>query len=197
MKAKSVAVWDPLIRIGHWLLVVAFATAYLSAESAAAVHVAAGYCVGAYVVLRLIWGFVGTRHARFADFVRGPRAVFGYLDGLRRGRAPRYLGHNPAGGAMVVALLLMLAATATAGIVTQAAVEHEGPLAGWFATPAGMSEAEAEDAGEVYEEVHETLANLTLVLIGLHLAGVLASSIAHRENLPRAMLSGRKRPPDA
>lgn len=193
----SVKVWDGLIRLGHWILVAAFVTAYFSAEEFEDLHVIAGWVVAIYVLLRMIWGFIGSRHARFSDFVRGPRAVFGYLRGLADRSAPRTLGHNPAGGAMVIVLLLALAVTCASGLLAQGADEHEGPLAGWFTTPATTSagdEKAEESGGEIYEEIHELTANLTVALIVLHVLGVIASSIVHRENLPLAMLSGRKRP---
>ncbi len=212
---EQIRVWDPLVRIGHWTLAVAFLLAYFTAEDLEDVHVAAGWWVGAYVVVRTIWGFVGPRYARFSDFVRGPRAVFGYLADLASGRPAHYLGHNPAGGAMIVALLLGLAATSFTGLMVEADTENEGPLAAWLghpgATPAadhavtaeaqdeGRPAAESDEKGEkggkrdsAYEEWHEFFANLTLGLVVLHLLGVFAGSVVHRENLPRAMVTGYK-----
>ena len=98
-------VWDPLVRIGHWTLVIAFFTAYLSGDDLFNIHTWAGYVVAGYVLVRIVWGVIGTRHARFTDFVRGPGAVLGYLRSLFSGKAKDYAGHNPAGGAMVIALL--------------------------------------------------------------------------------------------
>ena len=99
MQSHMVRVWDPLVRIGHWLLAVGFVVAYLTEDDFETLHVWAGYLVGAIVVVRVIWGFVGPRHARFADFAYTPRLVFSYLMALLRGGSKRYLGHSPAGGA--------------------------------------------------------------------------------------------------
>jgi cytochrome b len=209
----EIKVWDAFVRLGHWSLVVAFTVAYLSAEEAEDLHVAAGWWIVVYLVARIVWGFVGSPHARFSDFVYRPQAVFAYLAGLARGTAPRYLGHNPAGGAMILALLLCLSATVASGLVAQGADEHEGPLAGLFAPPAQPAHGEAAATGReppagekseegeqegkesAYMELHELFANLSLVLIALHLLGVIASSLVHKENLPRAMLTGRKKAP--
>ena len=202
----TVRVWDPLVRIGHWVLVAGFATAYLTEGEPEWLHTYAGYAIAAVVVLRLAWGFVGPRHARFSDFIAGPGQVIAYLRGLATGRAERHVGHSPAGGAMTVALLLALAVTALSGMATLAVEEGEGPLAGLVtaqSVPAWAMEEEdkeygehgEDDAGEAFEEIHEVAANATLLLIVLHIAGVVAASLAHRENLVRAMITGRKRAP--
>ena len=182
-------VWDPLVRAGHWLLFAGFFVAYLTEDDLLTVHVWAGYLVGAVVVVRVVWGFVGPRRARFADFVDRPAAALAYLAGLLRGQARRYLGHSPAGGAMVVALLVGLALTVATGLALYAEAENAGPLAGIVAArpAAGLR------GGSVLEEAHELLANLSLLLVVLHVAGVALASFMHRENLVRAMLTGRKR----
>lgn len=219
-----IRVWDPFVRIGHWTLAAAFFIAYFTAEELEDVHIWAGYWVGAYVLARTVWGFVGTRYARFSDFVRGPRAVFGYLASLIKGRPEHYIGHNPAGGAMIVALLLSLAATVYTGLAVEADSENEGPLAPWLGhagarvdavapTPTAGAEAPgsahpvaAEDEEDeeqengrktesVYEEPHEWFANLSLGLVVLHLLGVFSGSWLHRENLVRAMVTGYKTRP--
>lgn len=179
-----IRVWDPLVRVGHWLLVAAFVTAYVVEDDLLTVHVWAGYLLAGILVFRLLWGVAGPRHARFSDFVRGPRAVVAYLRATLAGKGRRYLGHNPAGGAMVIALLVCLALTAVSGLGLYAAEEGAGPLAGWLVE--GRFEEE-------WEEAHEIFANLSLALVVLHIAGVAFSSIAHRENLVRAMITGRKR----
>ncbi|HMB12522.1 MAG TPA: cytochrome b/b6 domain-containing protein [Roseovarius sp.] len=194
---KTAAVWDPLIRLGHWGLVVAFATAYLTEGEPEWLHTYAGYAIAGIVGLRVIWGFVGPRRARFSDFVTGPGRVLAYLKGLLTGQSERHLGHSPAGGAMTVALLVALAATALTGMGNLAAEEGRGPLAGIVAQAsdhgAGHDDHDEDDGAELWEESHEIAANLTLVLIFLHLGGVALASYAHRENLARAMVTGRKR----
>ena len=220
---RKVKVWDPLVRIGHWVLAGGFLTAYLTAEENQGVHVWAGYAVAAVVALRLIWGVIGTQHARFANFVKGPGAVLGYLGGLFTGTSKRSLGHNPAGAAMIIALLIGVGGTAVSGMALYAVEEGKGPLAGWIAPASGASGGEetgdeeaneeremagagaqpageggerGEGAEEAYEDVHKAFVNFTLLLIGLHIVGVIASSLAHRENLVRAMITGRKRAED-
>mgnify|MGYP000605842590 CR=1 FL=1 len=181
-RTEAVTVWDPLVRIFHWSLAAFFFIAYLTEDELLTVHVYAGYAVAGLIGFRLLWGVIGTRHARFSDFVTGPRAVKQYLARLFTGRAPHYLGHNPAGAAMIIALLASLAATAFTGAVLIAG-DGQGPLAGTVF---------AALSGESFEETHEFFANFTLFLVGLHVAGVVVSSLLHRENLVRAMITGRK-----
>jgi len=170
--AQTVKVWDPVIRVFHWSLVLGFAAAWLTADEWDRVHEWAGYAVVGLVGLRLLWGVVGPRYARFAQFVRGPRAVTAYLADVAARREKRHLGHNPAGAAMVVALLAGLAGLGATG---------------WMATQ------EASMAAKWAEEVHEALANLMLVLVGVHVAGVVFTGLRHGENLVRAMITGEKR----
>jgi len=197
-------VWDPLIRIGHWVLVAGFATAFLTEGEPEWLHVYAGYAIAATVALRIVWGFIGPRRSRFSDFVRGPGRVAGYLARLVTGRAERHVGHSPAGGAMTVALLFALALTALSGMATLAVEEGRGPLAGVIdaqSLPAWTLEEEhhhrgghdEDESGEVVAAIHEAAANATLILILLHLAGVAWASRAHGDNLVRAMIDGRKR----
>jgi len=182
---ERVWVWDPLVRIFHWSLAVVFGMAYLTGDEWLRVHVIAGYTVVGLVMFRLVWGFVGTRHARFSDFVHRPSTVMAYLKEMARLRARRHVGHNPAGGAMVVALLLSLIATAVSGMGLYGHQEFLGP----FAALAGSL---PDSAGGVLKEIHEFFANLTVTLVVLHLAGVVFASIQHRENLVLGMLTGWK-----
>jgi len=184
--SDQIKVWDPLVRLFHWSLVAAFATAYVIEEDPLAVHVWAGYTVLALVAVRLLWGFLGPKYARFSDFVYRPQAISRYLSDALRARAPRHIGHSPAGGAMVLALLLIMVAIGVTGLALYGVEEHAGPLASL------MSDA-SESWEEGLEEVHEVLANLALALIILHVAGVVFTSLSHRENLVRAMVTGRKR----
>lgn len=200
-------VWDPLLRLFHWLLGVAFVIAYATQEHPLALHVWSGYVVGGLVVFRIVWGFIGPQHARFRDFLYRPREILAYLWALLRLHARRYLGHSPAGGAMVVALLLALILTVTTGLMLYGQEQHAGPLATFYRGSAAAAtvitraesdkqlpeEAEAEGS---LEELHEVLANVTLALVILHVLGVLMTSLVHRENLALAMITGRKRTDD-
>ena len=102
MKQTDVRVWDPFVRIFHWSLVLSFTVAWLSGEEVETLHAWAGYAVIGLVLLRLVWGLIGTRYARFSDFVYPPAAVKAFLGDTLQLRARRYLGHNPAGGAMII-----------------------------------------------------------------------------------------------
>lgn len=195
--SKTVYVWDPVVRIGHWLLVIGFFTAYFTENDFLTQHVWAGYLVGAVVLFRIFWGFVGPKHARFSDFVVSPRSVFTYARNLFRKGSRRYLGHNPLGGVMILTLLASLAVTVWSGMAVYAYEEHAGPLKGLssatFGETGGRGDEAYEAAEEFWESLHEFFANFTLFLVLLHIAGVLFSSIKDRENLVKAMFTGRKR----
>ena len=196
---NEILVWDPLVRLFHWTLVVAFTLAYFSQEGPVedlldqvdgdwlqAIHVWAGYTIAGLLLFRLLWGFAGPRHARFSDFVRGPRETLRYVKDVLTLRAPRHLGHNPAGGAMIVALLLSLTITVVAGLMLYGADKGLGPLA-------SLLLASSDAAIHSIKEVHEFFANFTLLLVVGHLVGVIWESLLHRENLAHAMITGRKR----
>lgn len=205
-----IRVWDPLLRVFHWGLVLAFATAWLTAEELQPVHEFAGYTVAALIAFRLAWGLVGPRYARFSQFLRGPGAVRAYLGDMIRGREARHIGHNPAGAAMVVALLVTLSGTAFTGwLMEEPERQAMLPEIPGIVAPAyadsdederGEYGEEGEEGGEAdgpLKEVHEVLANLMLLLVALHVGGVVLASMRHRESLPRAMITGDKRAPEA
>ena len=167
----TMPVWDRFVRLFHWLTASLVLIAFLTTDDARWLHEYAGYAVLAMIAARLVWGIYGTRYALFVSFIVGPRAVWRYLMLLRDGRAPRHIGHNPAGGMMIVALLILL--TIVAG-------------SGW------LSETDAFFGVPWVDHLHHISAHLLLGLIGLHIAGVIVSSWLHRENLVLAMITGRK-----
>jgi cytochrome b len=207
---KTVKVWDIFVRIFHWSLVIAFIVAYLTAEGENAVHIYAGYTVLGLIIFRVLWGIIGSKYARFSDFVYSPSQVIQYLKGLKEKNPTHYLGHNPAGGWMIVALLLSLFVVTLSGLKIYAIEEGRGPLA-WISSDASViqvvradededdeheggkhedDEHEAEE--EFWEEIHEISTNFTLFLIVLHFMGVVVSSRLHGENLVKAMITGKK-----
>jgi cytochrome b len=168
----EVKVWDPLVRIFHWSLVMIFLVAWLSADEWDRLHEWAGYAVLGLIAFRVVWGAIGTRYARFYNFIYGQDTVIGYLKDVCSLRAKRYLGHNPAGGLMVIVLLVMLSVLSGSGY---------------------MLTVDAFRGAEWLEEAHEVIANLALALVGLHVLGVIFTSLQHGENLVRSMFTGRKR----
>lgn len=201
---KTVKVWDPFVRVFHWTLVLGVIEQLITAGSFNAIHVTAGYALFFLVLARVVWGFIGTRHARFVDFVYPPREIAGYLRGLIARSPKNYLGHNPAGGAMVCLLLCVLLLTMTAGLKTLGAF-GKGPLADM---PAGiMASAYANgdeghddhhdhdhgaDAG-FWKEIHQGLVGFLIFLVVIHVCGVIVSSVLHKENLILPMITGKKR----
>ena len=184
-RQTEINVWDPLVRLFHWMLVIAFGVAWLTEDEWMTLHSYAGYLIVALLLFRLFWGVIGPRHARFSDFVKSPSAVIGYLKDLTKLRAKRYIGHNPAGGAMIVALLICLVMTTLTGLLAYGAT-GSGPLNGMFVMSASFG-------SEWLEEVHEFFANFTLLLVVVHVGGVAFESLLHKENLVRSMFTGTKR----
>lgn len=171
-QTTAVEVWDRLVRLCHWMLAAGFVVAFL-AEEGDLVHQVAGYVAVGAVVIRLVWGFIGPTNARFSSFVPGPRRLLSHLDDMRHGRDRRYIGHNPAAGAMAVTLLGLIMVLG---------------LTGWMMT------TDQYYGQEWLEVVHEGAAYLGLALVCTHVAAALYESVRHRENLPWAMVTGRKRP---
>ncbi|HEY0330397.1 MAG TPA: cytochrome b/b6 domain-containing protein [Rhodopseudomonas sp.] len=167
-----VKVWDPFVRLFHWSLVGLFALAYATGDEIEQLHIAAGYAIAVLVAARIVWGFVGPRHARFADFVRPPREVFADLRELVTGTSQRRLGHTPAGAAMILTLIVTVGGSCVTGY---------------------LMTTDAYWGARWVEQLHAALAHLTVALIALHVAGVILVSFTHRENLAKAMLTGEKR----
>jgi cytochrome b len=172
MPKIKILVWDAPVRVFHWLLVLSFAGAYLTAESERwrLLHVSLGYTLGGLVAFRILWGLIGTRYARFASFVRGPAAVTRYMRGMLNGKPEHHIGHNPAGALAIVLMLLSSIAIVASGW----AIYHDV-------------------GGHLVEELHETAANAMLLIVGVHVAGVAMASRLHRENLVRSMVTGTKK----
>ncbi len=168
---QKILVWDWPVRIGHWLMVGGFIVAWLTSESETwrLVHACSGAVVIAVALFRVPWGFIGSRYARFVDFVRGPGSVIGYLSSLLKLQPAPHTGHNPAGGWAIVILLALGIACGVTGWATYNEIGG-----GWL------------------DDVHEGLAATMLAVVIVHVAGVISGSVLHGENLVRAMLTGRK-----
>ncbi len=167
-----VRVWDPLVRIFHWSLVASFALAWFTSESRGELHQWAGYAAASLIFMRLLWGFIGTPYARFSHFVRSPKIVLKYLRAIILGNEVRHVGHNPAGGIMILALILAISATT---------------FTGWLMTTDAYY---GEDRVQI---LHSLCADGVLLLVFMHLGGVAFASLHHQENLVKAMITGRKR----
>ncbi|CAK0755646.1 Cytochrome B [Gammaproteobacteria bacterium] len=171
--ASAILVWDVPVRVFHWMMVLSFVVAYVTAESEywRLAHITAGYTMGGLVCFRLIWGLVGTHYARFSNFVKGPAVVTRYLCSLFSGQPEHHVGHNPAGALSILGLLGLTLMTVTTG---------------WFLY-------NSPEGSEWWEDIHEIIANVMLSLIGLHILGVVTGSRAHGENLTISMITGFKR----
>jgi len=213
---QFIKVWDIALRVFHWALVVCFAIAFISSEESRKLHVIFGYSVLFLVLFRILYGFVGTKYARFSDFLYHPAQIGDYLKGLLIGTPKHYIGHNPAGGFMIFIMLLSLLFLTLTGLKAYGVKGH-GPLAKHEISVmtnafAGSNEKENHDEhnnrerrsqekhwtekkekDEFWEAVHEAIAYFTLFLVSIHIMGVLVSSLVHRENLIKAMITGRKR----
>jgi len=180
MVSKPVSVWDPFVRVFHWLTASLFLGNFLLSddglwlEGGNRLHRWVGYTLAALVVARVIWGFIGSYHARFRSFVPSISQMKSYVRELRLGRHPYYLGHNPAGALMILFLLFGLLATATTG---------------WMLT------LDSYYGEEWLEELHGLLANSVMAAVVVHVLAVVVVSLKTRENLVHAMLTGKKTPP--
>jgi cytochrome b len=168
----KILVWDPLVRVFHWTVVIGCALDLFVLEDGKATHRFVGYVVAAALVVRFVWGFLGPKHARFADFFPTREKVTRYVKALSRGEEPRYIGHNPAGAIVMLTLMILLAAVS---------------ITGWMLT------LDVYFGDKVLEELHEAIANLIFVLAGFHAAAAIYEGWRHKENLIWAMITGRKR----
>lgn len=168
---QRILIWDAPTRVFHWLQAISFAGAYLTSDSERNrdIHMAFGYILLGLIAFRLLWGFLGTRYARFSSFLFKPGEIIAYLLSLFKGKAKHYLGHNPAGSVSVWLLLAL----------------------GLFICVTGVM-AFQDDAGDTVVKMHGVATNIMLVVILLHIIGVLVSSVLHRENLVRSMITGFK-----
>jgi len=183
--ADGVRVWDLFVRLFHWALVATVLICLFTEDDALSWHVIAGYIVGLLIAARIVWGFIGTPTARFANFAFRPATTASYLRDLIALRSRRYLGHSPAGGAMILLQIATLIGLVGTGLAAYAAEEHAGPLAMFFVDA-------DRNTRSILAVWHQGLANLLWLLIFVHLAGVVLASFAHRENLVKAMITGSK-----
>lgn len=195
---NDIKVWDIFVRVFHWTIVASFFIAYVTEDNVMWLHEFAGYLILALVVARVIWGTIGTRYARFTSFVFKPSTIKQYFKDSLRFRAKRYLGHNPLGGTMVIVLLIMLILTSLSGIKAEGGnIFFASFFNIEFIGTALADDGNGSNGSKIWEAIHEFLANTTLFLVILHVVGVMFSSLAHRENLVRSMINGRKRNEEA
>lgn len=179
-------VWDLFVRVFHWSLVLGFATAFISGEVGAdTIHVLAGYLICVLLASRLYWGFSGSEYARFRSFVFSFGETSTYIQGMLKGHPQHYFGHNPAGALMVFALLGLLVLILLSGLLTLAAIDYEGPLL-------FLANRVSDETSYAFHGLHEFLPIVGLALVVLHILGVAVGSVQHKENLVRAMLTGKK-----
>ena len=169
---QEIMVWDMPVRVFHWLLVICFAGAWLTSESErlAMIHYAFGYTAGLLVLIRLVWGVIGTRYARFTQFLKSPQAVIEHFMAMLRGHPHHDIGHNPAGGLVMFALMLLILLIG---------------LTGYFSVK--------EILGNLVSEAHEVLASLVLGLVIVHIIAAIGMSVIERQNLVRSMVTGKKK----
>ena len=183
---SGIKVWDILVRIFHWSLALSFFIAYVAEDFFFSLHVYASYLIILLLFVRIIWGLIGTRYARFSDFIYPLKTIKAFLKDSFLFKAQRYIGHNPAGGVMVILLMLSLVITITTGMAVYGAEDQSGPMASWFSQTSKFW-------ADVFEELHEFFANVTLLLVFIHIAGVIFESLLHKENLVKSMITGFKK----
>jgi cytochrome b len=185
-KKEIVNVWDMPTRLFHWTLVLSFTSAYLTAEfHLGFLHTLLGYFLCLLLVARLIWGFAGNQYARFQSFIFSPQETIEYLRSLMQNNPRHYFGHNPAGALMVFGLLALLFLIILTGLTTLAVIDFEGPLL-------FLTDNFDDETSYLLRHLHGWLIDIALVMIPLHLLGVVVGSLQHKENLVRAMITGKK-----
>jgi cytochrome b len=185
----TVKVWDRFLRFFHWTLVLCFTTAYISGEvHASTLHELVGYVLCVLLAARLYWGFKGSEYARFRAFIFPISEALTYLRSMLKGNPKHYYGHNPAGALMVFTMFGLLAVIFVSGLLSLGTIDFEGPLV-------FLANRVSDEASYTFRHLHQFLPNVALALVVLHLLGVLVGSIQHKENLVRAMLTGKKSPP--
>jgi cytochrome b len=188
-ETDSVKVWDRFLRFFHWTLALCFAISFFSGElHASTLHVLVGYVLCALLAARVYWGFKGSEYARFRSFIYPLSEALAYLRSMLKGNPRHYVGHNPAGALMVFTMFGLLGAIFVSGLLTLGTIDFEGPLR-------FLANHVSDDASYAFRHLHKLLPPLALGLVLLHLLGVVVGSIQHKENLARAMLTGRKRSP--
>lgn len=184
---EEIKVWDLPIRLFHWILVIGFATAFVSGEvDASEIHVWVGYALCALLAGRVYWGFKGNEYARFRSFIFPVSETITYARSMFSGHPKHYFGHNPAGALMVFALLGLVALIIATGLLTLSVIDFEGPLL-------FLANSVSDEASYAFRRFHLFLPVVGLLFVLLHILGVIAGSIQHKENLVRAMLTGNKK----
>jgi len=179
---QTIKVWDPLVRLFHWGAVITFAICYFTQEQSYENHLLSGYILLGITFIRILWGFVGSSYARFSDFIYTPKKILCHLRSLLNCHPRRYLGHNPAGGAMIILLLFAIITITLSGIALDAAENRAGPL----------GDSSLFQYLSTLQMIHNISTNITLALIAIHLLGVATTSLLSKENLTRAMITGNK-----
>ena len=220
--SDRVYVWDKFIRVFHWSLVALFVVSYLTGENEHWLHIYSGYAIAILICLRVVWGVIGSKHAKFKDFIFSPGTIIQYVKDIASGNSKRYIGHNPLGGLMVVVLLITISTIVLSGMKLYAIEEGKGPFSVFSEKQVSMSQPaetqsfnkteeeyeegddederhhyrehhdEESEEEEFWEELHELSINFMILLIILHIFGVLMSSRIEGESLVKAMISGYK-----
>jgi cytochrome b len=182
---QKIKVWDSIVRLFHWSLVITYSVSFFTQEEDYDLHLIAGYTVLGLVIARIFWGFAGTRYARFSNFVKSPVTVTRHIFSVLQNKSDRYIGHNPAGGMMILALIIVLLVITISGVALDAAENRAGPLGTttlFYYT-------------DTIAEIHNIATNISLGLVALHLAGIFYGVVVLKEKLISAMITGKKSMP--